>query len=320
MSAPVFEIAILGRVVWNLHSLNNEGTVGNVSEPRTVVLWDGTKSDGISGEMLKHIHAQNVWLVSENKSQFCESCRAMNPQKADKNPEVLGVKAAKDKLAGVAMSVAISTCALCDLHGFLVQKPTIARASTIEFGWAVALRDGFHRDIHLHARHALEGRAEANEGEKEAAPEVSPQMVYHRPTRSGKYAVVSVFQPWRIGLNEVSYEYVDGVDRVSRYKLGLEAYKASFARTDGAMTSTRLPHVEDLEGVILISSRNFPAPVASPLKDTYKEDARKLKDATPGLELREFTSLPELYGILDELAKRSPFELKVDGTTEKGKK
>lgn len=318
---PAFEIAILGRAVWNLHSLNNEGTVGNVSEPRTVVLADGKKSDGISGEMLKHIHAQNVWLVAEHKNLFCEPCRKLNPQKADKNPDVLGLKAAKAKIASESMSVAISTCALCDLHGFLVQKPTIARASTVEFGWAVALRDGYHRDIHLHARHAVEGRAETTEGGQQEGPaEVAAQMIYHRPTRSGTYALVSVFQPWRIGLNEVSYEYVEGVDREARYKLAIEAYKATFARTDGAMTSTRLPHPEALEGVVLVSGRNFPVPVTSPLQDDYRERLEQLQKATEGLELRRFNSLPELYAILSELTKRPLFTLQMGSSSKPGKK
>jgi CRISPR/Cas system-associated endonuclease Cas1 len=51
MSTPIFEIAILARAIWNLHSLNNEGTVGNVSEPRTVVLADGRKSDAAFDEL-----------------------------------------------------------------------------------------------------------------------------------------------------------------------------------------------------------------------------------------------------------------------------
>jgi CRISPR-associated protein Cst2 len=58
----VFEIAIVGRATWNLHSLNNEGTIGNVTEPRTVTLWNGDKVDGVSGEMMKHIHAFWTWL------------------------------------------------------------------------------------------------------------------------------------------------------------------------------------------------------------------------------------------------------------------
>ncbi|MBO9327173.1 MAG: hypothetical protein J7463_17985, partial [Roseiflexus sp.] len=55
-SCSVFEVAILARVTWDLHSLNNEGTIGNVTEPRTIVLWNGARTDGISGEMMKHIH------------------------------------------------------------------------------------------------------------------------------------------------------------------------------------------------------------------------------------------------------------------------
>jgi CRISPR-associated protein Cst2 len=316
MSSPVFEIAILGRTVWNLHSLNNEGSVGNVTEPRTVVLADGSKSDGVSGEMLKHIHAQNVWLVAEDRSLFCEPCRTLQPQKADKNIEVTGVKVAKDKIATEAMNVAISSCALCDLHGFLVQRPTIARSSTVEFGWAVAVRNEYHRDTHIHARHAVETRTEA----QQEAGDPSGQMIYHRPTRSGTYALVTVFQPWRIGLNEVNYGYVDGVNREARYKLGLEAYKASFARTDGAMTSTRLPHVESLEGVVLISERNFPVPVSSPLQNEYRETLEELQKATTGLDLRRFDSLSQLYVLLDELAGRSPFSLKVVDSEKKGKK
>jgi CRISPR-associated protein Cst2 len=317
--SAIFEIAVLGRAVWNLHSLNNEGTVGNVSEPRTVVLADGSKSDGVSGEMLKHIHAQNVWLVAEDKSLFCESCKRLNPQKADKNPDVLSVKAKKDEIAGKAMTTALSTCALCDLHGFLVQKPTIARSSTVEFGWAVAVRDGYYRDTHLHARHAVEGRGEPGEGE-EATAEVSAQMVYHRPTRSGTYALVTVFQPWRIGLNEVTYDYVEGVDRVARYNLGLNAYKASFARTDGAMTSTRLPHVEALEGVVLTSDRNFPVPVTSPLQVNYRDEVDAIVKTMTGLEARRFDSLSQLYNLFDDLAKRPLFTLKLGDSAKKGKK
>jgi CRISPR-associated protein Cst2 len=51
----IYEIAILGRVTWNLHSLNNEGTVGNVTEPRNIRIidpktGDPVTTDGISGE------------------------------------------------------------------------------------------------------------------------------------------------------------------------------------------------------------------------------------------------------------------------------
>jgi hypothetical protein len=69
-SAGVFEIAILARVKWDLHSLNNEGTIGNVTEPRTIVLWNGTKTDGVSGEMMKHIHCFLDMVASKRRGIF----------------------------------------------------------------------------------------------------------------------------------------------------------------------------------------------------------------------------------------------------------
>ncbi len=313
MSTPLFEIAILARVTWNLHSLNNEGTVGNVSEPRTVVLADGRKSDAVSGEMLKHIHAQNLWLTAPDKSIFCESCRILQPQRADKSSRLDDVaKKAKNDAARILDS-ALESCVMCDLHGFLRTAQAIPRHSTIEFGWAVALPDHFHRDHHIHARHVVEGRGvERNTGseEDEAAGGAAGQMVYHRPTRSGCYALVSVFQPWRIGLNEVVYRYAE-VDRTVRFRLGIEAYKASFARTDGAMTSTRLPHTEAIQGVVVVSTRNFPVPVPSPLSDSYREDVAAAQRALSGIESVPFDSLSQLLGVLDDLAKRDAFEMEL---------
>jgi CRISPR-associated protein Cst2 len=310
MSTPLFELAILARATWNLHSLNNEGTVGNVSEPRTVVLADGRKSDAISGEMLKHVHAQNLWLITDDKSVFCESCRVLQPQRADKSNRLDAIAKKTKKDAAQILDAAIESCVMCDLHGFLRTAEAIPRSSTVEFGWAVALPDQFHRDHHIHARHVVEGRGveRTTESKEEEGGGASAQMVYHRPTRSGRYALVSVFQPWRIGLNEIIYRYAQ-VDRPSRFRSGIEAYKASFARTDGAMTSTRLPHAQSIEGLIVTSSRNFPVPTPSPLNDSYNTDVAEAQKALAGVESFPFDSLPKLLGILDNLAKRDPFTL-----------
>jgi len=311
----VFEIGFMMRVTWDLHSLNNEGTVGNVSEPRTVVLADGTKTDGISGEMLKHLHTYNVWLAEVQKSLFCPACQRLQPQKADL-PEYRRTFSGTDNVG--AMTRAISNCILCDLHGFLMQTPAISRRSTVEFGWAVGLPE-VHREIHVHARHAVAGRMQREErdearrgreerrrrGEQVEAEEVAAQMVYHRPTRSGVYAVVSLFQPWRIGLNEVNYEYaIDGDSRVRRYRLALEGYKNLLQRADGAMTSTRLPHTEGIEGIVTVSRRNAPAPVFSPLRDDYRQQLEALAANTNNgsLTLHQFSTIAEACRVLDELA------------------
>jgi len=304
----IFEIAIMARVTWDLHSLNNEGTVGNVTEPRTVVLADGRKTDGVSGEMLKHIHTYNLWLLREDSIALCPACRRLQPQKADL-PEYRDSDAFKGVNNLEAMKRAINNCALCDLHGFLMQRPAIARRSTVEFGWAIGIPE-VHRDIHIHARHSMEERGAQREEAEREAREVAAQMVYHRPTRSGVYAVVSVFQPWRISLNEIDYKYaIKAEERECRYQLVLRGYKAMFMRTEGAMTSTRLPHIEGMEGLIAVSETNFPAPLISPLRDDYQTEVGALAHQNSGITLHSFSSAAEFCSIMDDLAQREPFTM-----------
>ena len=81
----IYEFSIIGRIRIDAHSLNNEGTVGNVTEPRTIVLADGSKTDGISGEMLKHMHMRNMWALAEDKNILCDACKNLSPLKASKS-------------------------------------------------------------------------------------------------------------------------------------------------------------------------------------------------------------------------------------------
>jgi len=320
--AGIFEIAILARVTWDLHSLNNEGTIGNVTEPRTVVLWDGTKTDGVSGEMMKHIHAYWTWLQAKAENlSLCPACQSFQPQRADAASQELN----RNNNAQ-AMNTAIKRCTLCDLHGFLVQRPTIHRQSVVEFGWVVGVPGKFNRDIHVHARHAAAERgvsAEAEVGEVEVSEEqtqeqtaegarrteVAAQMLYHLPSRSGVYALVMLFQPWRIGLNEVNYTYaLDSDERTRRYQLALTAYEWTLKRPDGAMTTTRFPHIKGIEGIVLISSRAVPVPMLSPLREDYREKLKTLAEKQ-GIEFEEFKDLDELVNILSKLQKITPFRM-----------
>jgi CRISPR-associated protein Cst2 len=296
----VYEIGILGRIRIDAHSLNNEGAVGNVTEPRTVVLADGRKTDGISGEMLKHVHVEAVWqLAKKGKISLCSSCEKLDPMKADGNPNVK-----KQKTVDGALTEALKECAICDIHGFLVQKPTVSRKSTVEFGWALALPDEFHREIHVHSRIAP-GEKEERKGEEGT----TVQMLYNRPTRSGLYALVSVFQPWRIGLNEIDYKYViDKTLRKSRYQLVLDAYKAMMLRIEGAMTTTRLPHIGACEGLIVYSDDAFPVPVLSPLVQNYVDQLESIAKRT-GCRTERFTSLDELLDKIDNLKEKEIYEL-----------
>ena len=312
----IYDLAIVGRATWDLHSLNNEGSIGNVTEPRTVMLADGTKSDGVSGEMLKHVHANAFWQIAREDVGLCENCRKLEPNKANKEPTITAISGSLE-----ALTTAISQCALCDLHGFLVEKPTINRASCIEFGWAVGLPEHNHRDLHLHARHAVGERAkpskadedaEAGTGESSESAGTS-QMVYNRPTRSGQYAVVSVLSPWRIGLEHFEYTYViDEEERQRRYQHALRAYQAMFWRPEGAMTTTRLPHVEGFSGAVVVSTTNLPAPVVSGLADDYLDQLDGLVASIgEGLQVRRFGNVAEFVDTLTNLADNArPYTIK----------
>ena len=343
----IYEIAIIGRVIWDLHSLNNEGTVGNVTEPRTLMLADGKQTDGISGEMLKHIHAGYVWALESDKSKFCEACKNFWPERADRS--IKGKKNAEEVVK------AALDCEMCDVHGFLVQRPATSRESTVEFGWAVGIPD-VQRSIHVHSRVALHEARLAVEDQKEigkwgnekcskegctSTPNDSPlfkvkgkwyceehvpgaatpQMLYHRPTRSGVYGVVSVFQPWRIGLNNVNFNYDidDNAERRHRYELVIKAYQAMFMRTEGAMTSTRLPHTEGFQGVVIISKSNFPVPVISPLRGNYISELKKIKEniSEAALEIKEFKSLSEFIQESKDLLNEEPYRVNFKEEKEK---
>ncbi|WP_297436904.1 DevR family CRISPR-associated autoregulator [Thermococcus sp.] len=353
----VFEIAILGRALWELHSLNNEGNVGNVVEPRSVKIIDpntgkAVTTDGISGEMLKHIHAEMMWIL-DNKNNLCDACKIQHPERF--NYVIKTNSRVKNSInrPGDAISQALNTCDICDIHGFMItEKVTVSRKSTVEFGWALGIPE-VYRDIHLHARHSTQTQAieevlepgqwnehkcsvkgcdtDPNESRllkingkwycEAHAP--TAQMIYHRPTRTGEYAIVTVFQPWRICLNEAkqdvySYECGDNKGgssrRLERYKLALRAYQLMFLRPKGAMTTTRLPHTVNFKGVIVYSTEPIPVPVISPLKDKYKEEIKAIAQSFKNgdnepIKVVEFNSLSEFVKKLNNLLNAEPYEM-----------
>lgn len=299
----VYEISILGRIIWNLHSLNNEGTIGNITEPRVVRVVDpNTKevitTDGISGEMLKHIHFEFLWELTD-KNNLCEGCKKMEPERSYKDDSIKE----KGNIEEVLTKI-IKKCLICDLHGFLFPEREIgvSRESLIHFGWVVG-KGATVKDLHTHTRQAIGERQSTEDKE-------SPQMIYHRPTRSGVYALVSVFQPWRIGLNNINMKYVKEVNRKERYKLALKAYQAMFLRTEGAMTTTRLPHAEGFEGLIIVSKTNFPTPVISPLSDSYESEIKEINKKLGNVfDVYEFQNLAEFVEKINLLMEMEPYSV-----------
>ena len=75
------------------------------------------------------------------------------------------------------------------------------------------------------------------------------------------------------------------------------------------MTSTRLPHVQDVRGAVAVSTANFPVPLPSPLSDSYIERLETMKEHCDGLEVHRFEGLDGLYRILQQLKDRELFSL-----------
>jgi RNA polymerase sigma factor (sigma-70 family) len=191
----------------------------------------------------------------------------------------------------------------------------------------------FNRDIHVmhdmqQTRDFSRGTVEEEEVSEEQTQEqtaegarrteVAAQMLYHRPTRSGVYALVTLFQPWRIGLNEVNYTYaLNSDERTRRYQLALTAYEWTLKRPDGAMTTTRFPHIEGIEGIVLISRQAVPVPMLSPLREDYREKLKTLAEKQ-GIECKEFDDLDELVNILSELQESTPFRMPFPDTPADG--
>jgi CRISPR-associated protein Cst2 len=195
-----------------------------------------------------------------------------------------------------------------------VTELPLPRQSTVEFGWVVGVPE-VKRDIHVNARHAIQFLLPQGQ---QPAEEVAEQMLYHRPTRSGVYALVTLFQPWRIGLNEVNYTYaLDANEQARRYRLALTAYEWTLKRPDGAMTTTRFPHIEGIEGIALISRQAVPVPMLSPLREDYREKLKTLAEKQ-GIEPKEFNDLDELVNILSELQESVPFQMPFSDTSSGG--
>ena len=74
------------------------------------------------------------------------------------------------------------------------------------------------------------------------------------PASSGVYAFVAHLDACAIGFNDASQQYPIGLEeRTARLRAALLALAQTLLHPKGALTSTQLPHVLDLEGFVSIS-------------------------------------------------------------------
>jgi CRISPR-associated protein Cst2 len=339
MPTTIRSLSIAARVVLDLHALNNEGSESNRLMTRQVgIVTPTTDAEGkpgfarsvvnaISGDMEKHIFAdyfRNIAL--EMGLPLCDACKALDPARMMGNEEFRNYIKGKPAVPDVIDR--LLTCALDDVCGILVtgEGTSVKRKSAVEFGWTVGLPDVTEVQEFIHARHAINrltrtkaGRDADEELQKQAQTEKEQntgQMIFNRPASSGVYAFVAHLDACAIGFNDATRQYIDAGQREVRLRAALIALVQTLIHPKGALTSTQLPHVVDMQGFVSLSGSAAAAPLLSPLHDDFLERGQQIAaglnrlyggeavavlpfDGQPGL-LDQFDSikdaLPGVYG------------------------
>jgi CRISPR-associated protein Cst2 len=193
----------------------------------------------------------------------------------------------------------LNECALCDVHGFLVPakgaarngstgaRQRISKHSSIEFGFALAIPDHHAETIQLFTR---VGNSK-DDG----------QMLMKMPTRSGVYAINVRYKSVSIGVDTDAWDIVvlNNDERYRRHRAVLAALRDQVLSPIGALTSTMLPHLVGLEGVIAVQTRVGPAPILSALDPTFMNQLVDM--ATDDCQIFLFRSAVEFAALMNQL-------------------
>lgn len=325
----VNSLSLCARVTLDLHSLNNEGTEGNQQQTRMVHIIDqkGQRAvvNAISGDMFKHILVEHlIPLLKEAQQPLSPGAKvhdadrinALNQTFVDfceKEQDLItnGKKEKRKATESEIMTKILTDCSLTDMAGTLVTRGrSVGRKSVAEFGWVVGLPENgageplTTTEQYFHVKYAPEGREAAAGGDTVA----SKQAIFHRPASSGIYALICNLDLCRVGLNDITRQYVvDPAGRQARAKALVHALIATLLKPTGAQRNTQNPHIVACEGVVTVSSTSLPAPTVSPLHDNYREQVSHAATVlngirTNGVTVTNFDTLADGAGVLAGVA------------------
>ncbi len=314
-------LSISGLVTMNLHALNNEGSEGNTLMTRMVEIVDEKGNlhtvNAVSGDMFKHIQAEHLFMEAKSSNlPLCKGCETFDANRICIDETFIKKEGfSKETKDSEILSEAINRCIIDDAEGILItrdigKKRSIARKSSIEFGWLVGCPENTRTESYFHAKYVPEGRGKGSgEGGNLG------QNIFHRPASSGQYALVVNMDLFRIGRNDITLEYVSGVDRTVRIKALLKSVLNTFVKPTGAHRNTQHPHILDFSGVIATSRSTLPAPVISPLNPRFKNEINGISenlnrtDSNDPVEVKEFNGLADFSQIMaDVITTIQPYE------------
>lgn len=263
----------------NVHDLNNETGAGNVTDIRIMEFLDEEgkriEAPAVSGRMLKHWHFEGMrnLILNGNYSSvpLCDGCRVGEPIRPAIRKDSTIVQVGKDE------NDAISNCAICDIHGYLIAQNaegttkgiSSRRTSRAMFSWLMPVLG--YETAQMQVIHTRVSQQEAI-----AERQGPSQMIFNKSYASGIYAFVSALDIERIGLVELQLGTnepyaVDVENRKQRIKAAIEAYRLMLSGQIGASLSHSLPHQNPLELFVALSETNpLPFPV-SPMYPDYLE-------------------------------------------------
>jgi len=260
---PVYSISISGQISLQLHALNNEGNEGNQSLTRRYyIVQKGDPEpkfvNGISGDMFKHIQSEHLHRIAlEEGLTLSEGGKRFDPDRIgydiDHN---LGLFSDPNGDLSSKTSQVLQRCTLSDLEGFMVTEKkgqTLKRESVIEFGAVVGLPTFVKTQSYFHAKYGVDN-----------------PTPYNVQISSGLYATVLNLEAFRIGYNPHTFKYaIDVATRKQRLDALLKSVLYTYLQPNGAKRNTNLPHPDHFEGVISVTTRRCPAPMISPLEESY---------------------------------------------------
>ncbi len=320
-------LSISGIVTMNMHALNNEGSEGNTMMTRMVEIVDATGKNhtvnAVSGDMFKHIQAEHLFMEAKASNlPLCKGCNIFDANRikfdAEYEKEIMALNEYEkaemaNKKDSFILDKILFKCIVDDCEGIMLTgwggTKSLSRKSAIEFGWVVGCPDNTRTESYFHAKYVPEGR-----GKGSGAGENLGQNIFHRPASSGQYAVVVNVDLYKVGRNDITLAYVDGVDRQTRIKALLKSVLNTFVKPTGAHRNTQHPHILDFSGVVATSLSTLPAPVISSLNSNYREEIKKIAEnlnrttTNSPITVTIFNGLAEFSGIIaDILGKVQPY-------------
>ncbi|MGH7934115.1 MAG: DevR family CRISPR-associated autoregulator [Candidatus Binataceae bacterium] len=314
--AHLNSLSICARITLDMHNLNSEGTEGNQQQTRMVHIIDQTGRraivNAVSGDMFKHILVEHLVPLLQDAEQFLSpGAKVYSADRINELNKPFEEFCAGKVTESEIMTRMLTECSLTDMAGALVTRGrSVGRKSVAEFGWVVGLpskADGeplTATEQYFHVKYAPEGR-----GVSTGSDTVSgKQAIFHRPASSGVYALICNLDLYRIGLNDITRQYVvDAASRQRRATALIHALAATLLKPSGAQRNTQNPHIVNCEGAIATSATSLPAPTVSPLHDEYRNQMGRAADVLNGIKpdgvrVMQFESLADGVRVLADLA------------------